>query len=129
MTPKLVALITFTLLSYTTIAQKATIKNNNNSKLTQTGINTASAGGGLFIIGSILYIKSISQKEPNTNTLTVRGAANRLLGYVGMGAGITTAAIGGIMYSIGKSHDAIKQRQRKVSLYLTPVNVGVVVKL
>ncbi len=99
------------------------------SKLTANGKNTMYAGATVTFLGGLLYLKSTSQKVPNSNTFTPRGASNRILSLGIMGAGVATTAIGGILFGIGKSNDAIKHK-RKVSYYISPRGqIGVLVKL
>jgi hypothetical protein len=99
------------------------------SKLTVKGKNTLYAGSAITFAGGLLYLKSTTQKIPNTNTFTTRGVSNRIISLGVMGAGITTIAIGGVLFGIGKSKDAIKHK-RKVSYYISPLGqIGLVVKL
>jgi hypothetical protein len=99
------------------------------SKLTVSGKHTMYAGATVTFLGGLLYLKSTSQKVPNSNTFTPRGASNRILSLGIMATGLATTTVGGILFGIGKSKDAIKHK-RKVSYYISPLGqIGLVVKL
>lgn len=99
------------------------------SKITTNGKNTMYAGAIVTFLGGLLYLKSTSQKLPNSNTFTPRGASNRILSLGIMAAGVATTTVGGIVFGVGKSKDAIKSK-RKVSYYISPAGyMGFVVTL
>lgn len=88
-------------------------KKKNTTKATEAGKTTVAAGVGLILLGGGFYLRSLDQEDPITKVLTPRGAGNRLIAIVSAGAGVCTSTIGGIMFAIGKSRDAIKKGVKK----------------